>query len=185
MADNVIQDTRTRMEKSIEAFQRELATIRAGVANASILDRVMVNYYGVPTPLNQLAGITVPEARMLVITPYDKGSTQDIEKAILQSDLGINPTSDGEVIRLVIPALTKERRQELTKLVGQEAENAKISIRNIRRDQIDEAKKLEKANELTEDDVRRYEDKIQEITNKSTKEIDQLAQAKEDEIMNN
>ncbi|MBG9982300.1 ribosome recycling factor [Aerococcaceae bacterium DSM 111020] len=185
MADTIIKTTKERMQKSIESFQRELGSIRAGVANASILDRVQVLYYGVPTPLNQLAGITVPEARMLLITPYDKGSIGDIEKAILQSDIGITPNNDGDVIRLTIPPLTKERRQELVKVVGKEAENAKISIRNIRRSQIDEAKKLEKANELTEDDVKNYENQIQDVTDKATKEIDNLAKAKEDEILNN
>lgn len=185
MADTVIKDTRSRMDKTIESFKRELGTIRAGVANASILDRVQVNYYGIPTPLNQLASITIPEARMLVVSPYDKGSLTDIEKAILQSDVGITPNNDGEIIRLVIPALTKERRQELSKLVGQEAENAKIAIRNIRRDQIDEARKLEKNNELTEDDLKDYEKQIQDITDKSVKRIDEVAKNKEDEILNN
>lgn len=185
MADTIIKTTEDRMQKSIESFQRELGSIRAGVANASILDRVQVNYYGVPTPLNQLAGITIPEARMLLITPYDKGSISDIEKAILQSDIGITPNNDGDVIRLAIPPLTKERRQELTKIVGKEAENAKISIRNIRRSQIDEAKKLEKNNELTEDDVKNYEKRIQDVTDEATKKIDEMAQAKEDEILNN
>lgn len=185
MADNLLKDTKSRMNKTIEAFQRELGTIRAGVANASILDRVSVEYYGAPTPLNQLASITIPEPRMLVISPYDKGSLQDIEKGILMSDVGITPTSDGDVIRLVIPALTKERREELVKVVGKEQENAKVAIRNIRRDAIDEAKKLEKANELTEDDVKSYEKDIQKLTDEATKEIDQLTSVKEDEIRNN
>ncbi|MBG9988127.1 ribosome recycling factor [Aerococcaceae bacterium DSM 111176] len=185
MADTIIKTTQDRMQKSIESFQRELGSIRAGVANASILDRVQVLYYGVPTPLNQLAGISVPEARMLLITPYDKGSIADIEKAILQSDVGITPNNDGDVIRLTIPPLTKERRQELTKIVGKEAENAKIAVRNIRRDQIDEAKKLEKANEITEDDVKDYEKQIQTVTDKAVKQIDELAKEKEDEILNN
>lgn len=185
MADTIIKSTKDRMQKSIESFQRELGSIRAGVANASILDRVNVLYYGVPTPLNQLAGISVPEARMLLITPYDKSSIGDIEKAILQSDIGITPNNDGTVIRLSIPPLTKERRVELSKVVGKEAENAKVSIRNIRRAQIDEAKKLEKANEITEDDVKNYEKQIQEVTDNSVKQIDELAKVKEDEIMNN
>ncbi len=185
MPDTILKDTKARMTKSVESFQRELASIRAGVANASILDRVQVSYYGVPTPLNQLAGITVPEPRMLLITPYDKGSLGDIEKAILQSDIGITPNNDGDIIRLVIPALTKERREELTKLVGKENENAKISIRNIRRDQIDAAKKLQKENELTEDDVKYYEKQIQAITDDFSKQLDSLAKEKEAEILNN
>lgn len=183
-AGEILKTTRERMTKSIEAYQREIASIRAGRANASILDRVNVLYYGVPTPLNQLAGITSPEARMLVISPYDKSSLKDIEKAILQSDVGITPSNDGEVIRLVIPALTKERRTELVKVVGKEQENAKIAIRNIRRDMIDSVKKLEKAKEITEDDVKTFETDIQKITDESTKQIDDLTKEKEDEIYN-
>lgn len=182
--DNIVKNTRERMNKSVEAYQRELGTIRAGVANASILDRVMVEYYGAPTPLNQLAGITIPEARMLVISPYDKSSIKDIERAILQSDIGITPNSDGEIIRLVIPALTKERRAELVKLVGSEQENAKISVRNIRRDMIDDVKKAEKAGDITEDDLRAYEKDIQTETDNAIKRIDELTRQKESEIMN-
>ncbi len=163
MADNLLKTTKARMDKSIEAFQRELGSIRAGVANASILDRVSVEYYGAPTPLNQLASITIPEPRMLMISPYDKGSLKDIEKGILMSDVGITPNNDGDVIRLTIPALTKERREDLVKVVGKEQENAKISVRNIRRDAIDDCKKMEKNNELTEDDVKRYEKDIQKF----------------------
>lgn len=173
------------MDKSIEAFQRELGSIRAGVANASILDRVSVEYYGAPTPLNQLASITIPEPRMLMISPYDKGSLKDIEKGILMSDVGITPNNDGDVIRLTIPALTKERREDLVKVVGKEQENAKISVRNIRRDAIDDCKKMEKNNELTEDDVKRYEKDIQKLTDNATDEIDRLAKVKEEEIRNN
>lgn len=181
--DNLIKSTQERMTKSIEAYSRQLGTIRAGVANASILDRVNVIYYGVPTPLNQLAGITVPEPRMLMISPYDKSSIVDVEKAILQSDVGITPNSDGEVIRLVIPALTKERRTELTKVVGKEQEAAKVAVRNIRRDAIDQAKKMEKNNELTEDDVKDYEKQIQKLTDDATKRIDEITVEKEKEIM--
>ncbi|MGF3066131.1 ribosome recycling factor [Facklamia sp. P12945] len=184
-ADNILKNTESRMQKSIEAFQRELGTIRAGVANASILDRVMVEYYGTPTALNQLASINTPEARMLVISPYDKSSLQDIERAIMMSDVGITPTNDGEVIRLVIPALTKERREELVKVIGKEQENAKVSVRNIRRDAMDEAKRLEKDSEITEDELKRYEKDIQQITDNATKEIDRLTSVKEDEIRNN
>ncbi len=182
--NELLKGTKERMQKSIEAYQREIGTIRAGVANASILDRVTVNYYGAPTPLNQIAGISVPEARMLVVSPYDKTSIGDIEKAILMSDIGITPNSDGDVIRLVIPALTKERRAELIKVVGGEQENAKVSIRNIRRDMIDDAKKLEKNKEITEDDLRQLEKDIQVITDDSTKRIDELTTEKEKEIMN-
>lgn len=184
-SDNLLKDARSRMEKSVEAYQRELGTIRAGVANASVLDRVNVLYYGIPTPLNQLASITIPEARMLLVTPYDKNSLSDIEKAILQSDIGINPSNDGNVIRLVIPALTKERREELVKVVGKEQENAKIAVRNIRRDILDTAKKMEKNNELTTDDVRDYERDIQKITDDFIAEIEKITKVKEDEILNN
>lgn len=185
MADNLLKTTKARMDKSIEAFQRELGSIRAGVANASILDRVSVEYYGAPTPLNQLASITIPEPRMLMISPYDKGSLKDIEKGILMSDVGITPNNDGDVIRLTIPALTKERREDLVKVVGKEQENAKISVRNIRRDAIDDCKKMETNNELTEDDVKRYEKDIQKLTDNATDEIDRLAKVKEEEIRNN
>ena len=185
MADNLLKTTKARMDKSIEAFQRELGSIRAGVANASILDRVSVEYYGAPTPLNQLASITIPEPRMLMISPYDKGSLKDIEKGILMSDVGITPNNDGDVIRLTIPALTKERREDLVKVVGKEQENAKISVRNIRRDAIDDCKKMEKNNELTEVDVKRYEKDIQKLTDNATDEIDRLAKVKEEEIRNN
>lgn len=184
-SDNLLKDARSRMEKSVEAYQRELGTIRAGVANASVLDRVNVLYYGIPTPLNQLASITIPEARMLLVTPYDKNSLSDIEKAILQSDIGINPSNDGNVIRLVIPALTKERREELVKVVGKEQENAKIAVRNIRRDILDTAKKMEKNKELTTDDVRDYERDIQKITDDFIAEIEKITKVKEDEILNN
>lgn len=184
-ADNILKTTQDRMTKSIESFQRQLGTIRAGVANASILDRVTVEYYGSETPLNQLASITIPEARMLVISPYDKGSLAEVEKAILKSDVGITPTNDGDVIRLVVPALTKERREELVKVVGKEQEGAKIAVRNIRRDSIDEIKQLEKDSEITEDQLKRYEKDIQKLTDDATKEIDRLTQVKEDEIMNN
>lgn len=185
MTTDIIQQTKERMTKSIEAYQRELASIRAGRANASILDRVNVLYYGVPTPLNQLAGITVPEARMLMITPYDKTSLSDIEKAILQSDVGITPSNDGNVIRLVIPALTHERRQELVKVVGKEQENAKVALRNIRRDAIDAAKKMQKNNELTEDDVKDYEKQIQTVIDDFTKQLEKVTAAKESEILDN
>ena len=144
MTQSVIQTTKEKMDKAIVAYTRELASVRAGRANASLLDKIMVDYYGVFTPLNQLCGISVPEARMLVIQPYDKSSLGEVEKAIQKSDLGLNPTNDGSVIRLAVPALTEERRRELTKVVKKYAEEAKIVVRNIRRDGNDELKKLEK-----------------------------------------
>ncbi|MHA3225358.1 ribosome recycling factor [Globicatella sulfidifaciens] len=183
MAADILKETKQRMSKAIDAYRNELATIRAGRANASILNHVNVLYYGVPTPLNQLAGITVPEARMLLISPYDKSSLTEIEKAILQSDVGITPSNDGSVIRLVIPALTQERRQELVKQVGKEQENAKIVLRNIRRDAIDQTKKMQKDNELTEDDVKDYEKDIQVIIDEATNELEKVSAEKEAEIL--
>ena len=183
MAADILKDTKQRMSKAIDAYRNELATIRAGRANASILNHVNVLYYGVPTPLNQLASITVPEARMLLISPYDKSSLTEIEKAILQSDVGITPSNDGSVIRLVIPALTQERRQELVKQVGKEQENAKIVLRNIRRDVIDQTKNMQKDNELTEDDVKDYEKDIQVIIDEATKELEKVSAEKETEIL--
>ncbi|MGX7105782.1 MULTISPECIES: ribosome recycling factor [Globicatella] len=183
MAADILKETKQRMNKAIDAYRNELATIRAGRANASILNHVNVLYYGVPTPLNQLASITVPEARMLLISPYDKSSLTEIEKAILQSDVGITPSNDGSVIRLVIPALTQERRQELVKQVGKEQENAKIVLRNIRRDAIDQTKKMQKNNELTEDDVKDYEKDIQVIIDEATKELEKVSAEKETEIL--
>lgn len=183
MADQLLDDLRKQMQKTIEAYQRELASIRAGRANASLLDRVSVTYYGAPTPLTQLASVTIPEARMLLITPYDKSILTDIEKAILMSDIGITPANDGSVIRLVIPALTNERRQELAKLVGKEQEGAKVALRNIRRDAIDKAKRQEKDKEITQDDVRQYEKDIQAITDDFTKKIEAISKDKEKEIL--
>lgn len=182
--DTILKDTKARMAKSEESLQRELNRIRAGVANASLLDGINVEYYGVPTPLNQLATISTPEPRMLMITPYDKGSLGEIDKAIQMSDLGIPPTNDGSVIRLTIPALTQERRQELTKRVNKNLEDGKVAVRNIRRDAIDEVKKAQKSKEITEDDVRSYEDDIQKLTDASIANMEELAQAKENEILN-
>lgn len=183
MSQNVLNETEKRMKLSIQSLQGELGAIRAGRANASLLDRIQINYYGADTPLNQLAQITVPEARVLMISPYDKNSLGDIEKAINQSDIGIPPSNDGEVIRLIIPQLTEERRRKIAKQVGGEAENAKISIRNIRRDAIDQVKKAEKEGEISEDEQRSYEKDIQALTDKYVGEVDRLAKEKEAEIM--
>ena len=183
MPKQVMSNVKSKMEKAISAYTRELATIRAGRANASLLDKVFVDYYGAPTPINQLAGVSVPEARLLVIQPYDKTILGEIEKAILKSDLGINPTNDGSVIRIVIPALTEERRKELVKVVKKEAEEAKIAIRNIRRDGNEDLKKLEKAGEITEDDLRGYSEDIQKITDQNISKIDDITKDKEKEIL--
>ena len=183
MTQSVIQTTKEKMDKAIVAYTRELASVRAGRANASLLDKIMVDYYGVFTPLNQLCGISVSEARMLVIQPYDKSSLGEVEKAIQKSDLGLNPTNDGSVIRLAVPALTEERRRELTKVVKKYAEEAKIVVRNIRRDGNDELKKLEKNGEITEDELRSLTEEIQKVTDQHVAKIDTLTKEKEKEIM--
>lgn len=183
MVDAIFNEAKDKMHKAAENLQRNLGQIRAGRANASLLDRVQVTYYGVPTPLNQMASITIPEARVLMITPFDKSMVQEVEKALLASDLGITPTSDGNVIRLVIPQLTEERRKELAKEVKKEAEQAKVAIRNIRRDAIDEYKKQQKNSEITEDDLRSAEKDIQDLTDKSIKELDKIAGDKEKELL--
>ncbi|WP_202781053.1 ribosome recycling factor [Enterococcus lactis] len=183
MADVIMTEAKEKMKKAAQNLQRELGQIRAGRANASLLDRITVNYYGAPTPLNQMASIQIPEARVLMITPFDKSILQDVEKAIMASDIGISPTNDGNVIRLVIPQLTEERRKELAKDVKKEAENAKIAIRNIRRDAIDEYKKQQKNGDITEDDLRGLEKDVQTLTDNSIKEVDKIAADKEKELL--
>ena len=183
MAKQVLEQAKEKMSKSLAAFGRELASIRAGRANASLLDRISVDYYGAPTPINQLAGVSIPEARLLVITPYDKSILGEIEKAIMKSDIGITPTNDGNVIRLAIPALTEDRRKELVKVVKKEAEEAKVAVRNVRRDANDDLKKLEKNGEITEDDLRGYVDDIQKLTDEFIAKVDEAAKEKEQEIL--
>ncbi|MCZ8535640.1 MULTISPECIES: ribosome recycling factor [Paenisporosarcina] len=183
MSKQVIDQTKERMTKAIQALSRELSTIRAGRASASLLDKITVDYYGSPTPINQIAGVATPEARLLTIQPYDKSALGDIEKAIQKSDLGISPSNDGTVIRIAIPALTEERRKDLVKLVKKEAEEAKVGIRNIRRDANDELKKLEKKSEITEDDLRGFSDDVQKLTDDYIVKIDQVAKDKEKEIL--
>jgi ribosome recycling factor len=183
MAKQVISNAKDKMIKAIQAYSRELASIRAGRANAALLDRISIDYYGASTPVNQLAGISVPEARLLVIQPYDKSVLGEIEKAILKSDLGLTPSNDGNIIRLTIPQLTEERRKELVKLVRKEAEEAKIAIRNIRRDSNDDLKKLEKNGEITEDDLRGYSDDIQKLTDEQIAKIDSMTKDKEKEVL--
>ncbi|MGG0718801.1 ribosome recycling factor [Robertmurraya massiliosenegalensis] len=183
MPKQVIANVKDRMTKAVQSYTRELASIRAGRANASLLDRITVEYYGAPTPINQVAGVSVPEARLLVIQPYDKTILGEIEKAILKSDLGLTPTNDGNIIRLSIPQLTEERRKELVKVVKKEAEEAKIAIRNIRRDGNDDLKKLEKNGEITEDAQRGYADDIQKLTDEYIAKVDSLTKDKEKEIL--
>lgn len=183
MPNTVLDQAKDRMEKAIGAYTRELASIRAGRANASLLDRITVMYYGAQTPLNQMAGISVPEPRLLVIQPYDKSTLGDIEKAILKSDIGITPSNDGTLIRLAIPALTEERRKELVKVVKKEAEDAKVAIRNVRRDANEDFKKLEKNGDITEDELHRNTDEIQKLTDAYIEKVEEHAKVKEQEIM--
>lgn len=183
MQNVVLNEAKDKMTKSEESLQRELGQIRAGRANASLLDRISVDYYGAPTPLNQIAGITIPEARILMISPFDKSALENIEKAILASDIGISPTNDGTIIRLVIPQLTEERRKELAKEVGKYGENAKVAVRNIRRDALDELKKLEKSKDISEDELRTLEKDVQTLTDASTKNIDAIVSTKEEELL--
>lgn len=161
MIETIKQDAEERMGKAVANLKKEFASIRTGKASPALLDRIVVDYYGVPTPLNQMAGVSAPEARMLLIQPWDKSALGNIEKAILKSDLGLTPTNDGSVIRLVIPQLTQDSRKELGKKVKKFGEEAKVAVRNIRRDSNDEIKKLEKAKEITEDDSKAAQDVIQ------------------------
>jgi ribosome recycling factor len=172
-----------KMKKTIKVLNDELTTIRAGRANPGLLDRITVEYYGAQTPLNQIAGISAPEPRLLLIQPYDSNALQNIEKAIMKSDLGLNPNNDGRVIRLVIPQLTEERRKELVKLVKKYGEEAKVAIRNERRNNIDQLKKMKKNGELTEDDEKRAQEDIQKITDKHIELVDKEIEKKEGEIM--
>ena len=176
-------DLEERMEKTLGVLEENLSEIRAGRANPAILNKVTEDYYGVPTPINQVAGISVPEARLIVIQPWDASVLKEIEKAILASDIGLNPNNDGKVIRLSFPELTEERRKELVKDVKKIGEDSKVSIRAIRRDGIDESKSMQKEGLITEDDLKRAEEQIQKLTDKKIEEIDNIVSRKEKEIM--
>ena len=178
--EEIIELTREKMNKSIDSLTSELSTVRTGLANAAILDRVEVMYYGYLTPLNQMASISVPEPRMLMVKPFDKSSIKDIEKAIVESNLGLNPVNDGTVIRLPIPPLTEERRKELCKQVSRLGEDAKVAIRNIRRDSNDTVKKNK---EVSEDARKGLEEDIQKVTDEFTKKVDELVKAKEKDLL--
>jgi len=182
MPQAIKKNAEERMEKAVSALKRELASLRAGRASAALLDRVQVEYYGTLTPVNQLASITVPDARTLLIQPWDKSAMSDIEKAIMKSDLGLTPSNDGSVIRITIPMLTEERRAELVKLIKKYGEEAKVAVRNVRRDANDEIKKREKS-DISEDEARRHQDDIQKMTDRYTAEIDKMIAAKEKEVM--
>lgn len=181
--NELIKNTEEKMVKTIGVLDRDYKSIRAGRANVSVLDRITVDYYGSPTPIQQMAAVSVPEPRILMIQPWDASTLKDIEKAILVSDIGINPQNDGRVIRLSFPPLTEERRKEIVKEVKKVAEENKVAIRNTRRDALEKLKGLKKANTITEDDEANGEKKIQNLTDKYCKEIDNLAAAKEKEIL--
>ncbi len=183
MFSDIKRDTEDKMKKTIEVFREDLKNIRAGRANPSILDKITVDYYGQQTPLNQVAGISAPEARLLAIQPWEAKMIPIIEKEILKSDLGLNPSNDGKIIRLVVPQLTEERRKELVKVVKKNGEDSKIAVRNIRRLAVDEVRKLEKSKEISEDDLRDYEKQIQDLTDKRIEEIDEISKLKENELM--
>lgn len=172
-----------KMKKTIEVLKDTLKRMRAGRANPSVLDRVMVPYYGTPTPVNQVANVTVPEARIILIQPWDVNLLKDIEKAILKSDIGINPNNDGKVIRLLFPALTEERRIELTKEIKKEGEDSKVALRSVRRDTMDKLKSKKKDGEITEDELKLAEKDIQNLTDKYVSEIDNIVKLKESEVL--
>ena len=176
-------EIKQKMDKSIDNLNEKFSEVRAGRANPAILNKVKIDYYGTPTPINQVAGISVPEARLIVIQPWDISILKEIEKAILASDIGINPNNDGKVIRLAFPELNEERRKELVKDIKKLAEECKVAIRNSRRDGMDIAKKEQKDGEVTEDELKQAETKIQELTDKSIEEIDKILENKEKEIM--
>ena len=180
MLNNVYEE---KMDKTISVFEENLSEIRAGRANPAILNKITVDYYGVPTPINQVAGISVPEARMILIQPWDMNLLKEIEKEILKSDIGINPNNDGKVIRLNFPELNEERRKEIVKDIRKLAEEAKVAIRSIRRDAMDEAKEMQKKSEITEDDLKNEENEIQKLTDKKVEEIDSMLASKEKEVM--
>ncbi len=171
------------MEKAIDALKKEFSKVRTGRASTALLDEVRVDYYGTPTPLNQVGSLTVPEPRMIMIQPWEKNLLPEIEKAILKSDLGLNPSSDGQLIRIAIPPLTEERRKEMVKLVKRMGEDARIAIRNVRRDSNDALKKMEKEKEISEDELKRGEKDIQDLTDQYVKKVDELISSKETEVM--
>ena len=183
MLQDVINTAKEKMKKSCEVYEREMMSLRAGRANPQLLDRIMVDYYGTPTPINQIGNISSPEPRLLVIAPWEAKMIPQVEKAIQKSDLGLNPSNDGKIIRLVFPELNEERRRDLTKVASKGAEETKVAIRNIRRDAVDQIKKLKKNSEITEDDQKDAEEEIQKMTDKAIKEVDDIFAKKEKEIM--
>ncbi len=183
MIDDIMMTAEEKMQKSCAAYERDMMGLRAGRANPKLLDRIMVDYYGTQTPINQIGNISSPEPRLLVIAPWEAKMIPQVEKAIQKSDLGLNPSNDGKIIRLVFPELNEERRKDLTKVASKGAEETKVAIRNIRRDAVDQIKKLKKNNEITEDDQKDAEEEIQKMTDKAIKEVDEIFAKKEKEIM--
>ena len=183
MIDDIKQDAATRMAKSVEALQNELAKVRTGRAHPSLLDHLSVSYYGSPTPLKQVANVSVEDGRTLMVQPWEQTMVSAVEKAILESDLGLNPNTAGTVIRIPMPPLTEERRKSLIKIVRAEAEQARVAVRNIRRDVLGDIKQLLKEKEITEDDERKAHDEIQKITDKYVAEVDKVIEAKEKDLM--
>lgn len=181
--NELLKNTEEKMQKTLAALERDYKSVRAGRANAAVLDRITVDYYGVPSPIQQVAAVSVPEARTLMIQPWDASILRDIEKAILTSDIGINPQNDGRVIRLMFPPLTEERRKDIVKEIRKTAEDSKVALRNLRRDALEKLKGMKKSNAITEDDEANGEKKIQNLTDKYCKEIDNMAGDKEKEIM--
>lgn len=182
-ADNVLSDADSRMVKAVEFLSRDVSTLRTGRATTSLVEGVMVDYYGTPTPLNQLATITVPEARLIVVQPYDRQAMQSIEKGLQRSDTGLNPSSDGTVIRLAVPPLTQERRREIVRVLKRKVEDSKVAVRNVRRDALERLRSMEKDKSLSQDENRRAQDRLQKATDAHIGELDKVSSAKEAEIM--
>jgi ribosome recycling factor len=183
MTKGVISAMKAQMEKSVESLRKEYQKVRTGRASTALLDDIKVNYYDIPTPLNQVASLTIPEARVIIIQPWEAKSISLIEKAILNANIGLTPTNDGKIVRLALPPLTEERRKEIVKALKKMAEDAKIALRNIRRDANDELKKLEKDKNISEDDLKRAEKEVQDVTNSFVTRIDDVLAAKEKEVM--
>jgi ribosome recycling factor len=183
MVQEQMQDAKTRMHKAVEALHHELASVRTGRASPGLVDHVRVEYYGTPTPLNQLATVSAPDAKLIVIQPYDRTSLGAIEKAILKSDLGLTPANDGSVIRLSIPPLTEERRKELAKHVRKRVEEARVAVRNVRRDVHEQMRKMEHGHDMSQDELKRHETELQKLTDEQVKEIDKIGEDKEQELL--
>ncbi len=183
MVDDIFAETERRMQKAVEALRQDLTAVRTGRASAALLERIQVDYYGAPTPINHVANVSVPEARLLVIQPYERKMLTDIEKAIQKSDLGINPNNDGQVIRLSIPPLNEERRRDLVKSVHKKLDEHKVAIRNIRRDALDKLREREKKKEISEDELKRCNERLQKLTDRFIDEMDKVGKTKEHEIL--